>query len=612
MRYLGNKETILSEITAVLQSNNLLNQRYTFFDAFCGTGSVSNLLKSKFDIIVNDNLNFAKVYSLGRLYKGTLKFDNLGFNPIEYFNFSNNTLIGFISLNYCPAYSSRMYFSDFNGGRIDYFRTQIENWYSENKITNEEYYFLLASLIESVSKVANIAGVYGSFLKKWDPRAIKPIKFIEVEGSNEKHNSIIGYNCNIRDIIDTVDCDILYLDPPYTKNKYTSQYHLLETLVCYDNPTLYGKTGTRHFDNVSSAWSQPYNVNIELDYIMSHTKAKHVLLSYSSDGLMTKEFIISCFKRYCKNESIVIKEIPYKKYRNFKTKMTEEHFEYIFYGEKKNVEDVEYCCPLNYMGGKSQTFSYLKPFLDSNKSCFIDLMAGGFNVGINVLNYKKYIYNDLNFIVKDLVSMFNNIDLPKFLKFIDKTIESNNLSKANKETYITFRNKYNEIYKNHNNWNWYLYVLILFGFQQQIRFNSNYEFNNPVGESGYSESIKEKIVSFTRRLNEMNIDYYSCDYETIEPLITADTFVYIDPPYLITLGSYNDGKRGFKGWNKDEEIRLLDFLTRIKNKGCNIVLSNVLNYKDKINDLLIGWIKDNNLKVNFYEFRKRKEAVIII
>ena len=47
-----------------------------------------------------------------------------------------------------------------------------------------------------------------------------------------------------------------------------------------------------------------------------------------------------------------------------------------------------------------------------------------------------------------------------------------------------------------------MYTLILYGFQQQIRFNSKHEFNNPIGESGYNENIKEKIVTFSSRLKE--------------------------------------------------------------------------------------------------------------
>lgn len=83
----------------------------------------------------------------------------------------------------------------------------------------------------------------GPFLKKWDSRAEKEIKFIPVETESnlfalEQNKKVKVYNKNVEDIISGVDCDILYLDPPYTQNQYGTQYHLLETLVLNDNPIL--------------------------------------------------------------------------------------------------------------------------------------------------------------------------------------------------------------------------------------------------------------------------------------------------------------------------------------------------------------------------------------
>ena len=37
MRYLGNKESILTEISDLLESQGLLKDGFTFFDAFCGS-----------------------------------------------------------------------------------------------------------------------------------------------------------------------------------------------------------------------------------------------------------------------------------------------------------------------------------------------------------------------------------------------------------------------------------------------------------------------------------------------------------------------------------------------------------------------------------------------
>ena len=80
MRFIGNKESIADQIDSFIESNVPLNSRLTLFDAFCGTGSVSDRLKDKYDIIINDNLKWATVYTAGRLYAPLCYFKKLGFD----------------------------------------------------------------------------------------------------------------------------------------------------------------------------------------------------------------------------------------------------------------------------------------------------------------------------------------------------------------------------------------------------------------------------------------------------------------------------------------------------------------------------------------------------
>lgn len=178
MRFIGNKESIVKQINAFVNSKITSDNKLTLFDAFCGTGSVSDRLKDRFNIIINDNLKWATVYTAGRVYAPICYFKRLGLNPFEYLNQSRDEIHGFIYKTYAPTESDRMYFTSKNAARIDYFRNQIEEWYRNELLTEPEYMFLLACLIESVSKVSNTAGVYGAFLKKWDGRALKPIEFI--------------------------------------------------------------------------------------------------------------------------------------------------------------------------------------------------------------------------------------------------------------------------------------------------------------------------------------------------------------------------------------------------------------------------------------------------
>ncbi|MCQ2578252.1 MAG: DNA adenine methylase [Treponema sp.] len=611
MRYIGNKESILEEIKIILEEKNLLNNDLTFFDGFSGTATVSSFFSQYYNIVFCDNMYSSYVYSYGRLMAHTCTFHDLGFDPFTYFNSNEFLEDGFFSRNYSPQISGRMYFTDFNAGRIDYFRKTIEDWKNSAKVSGHEYNYLLCCLLESVSKVANVAGVYGAFLKKWDPRAQKKITFISPPVyHNQKKHEVRGFYADIEEINPQIDCDILYLDPPYTKNKYPVQYHILETLSKDDNPKIKGVTGARDNSNISTNWSQPNRAEISFVQIIAETRAKYILFSYSNDGIMTKDFITNVLKRYGKEDTFLVKEINYKKYRNIKTKNKEDHFEYLFYIEKKDEKDIRYICPLNYMGGKGTLLNDILKYVPKCET-FYDIMGGGFNVGVNIRSADHIVYNDCNYIVRNLVELFKISDTYTILTYIEKTIKRNQLEKKNKEAFVKFRNLWNTKLQYTNEKYLSLYVLVMYGFQQQLRFNSKKEFNNTVGESGYNDSIKEKIISFSHRLKKVNCSFSEFDFEDLFSSIKENDVVYIDPPYLITLGSYNDGKRGFKGWTSSDENRLLNFVDNIVNKNAKVLISNVIYHRGNTNRLLKSWVESHNVKMMKYDTKGREEVLII-
>ena len=155
MRFIGNKESIVNDIEALLDEKQLLGQRLSFFDAFTGSGSVADHFKQYYDITINDNLTWSVLYSRGRICASSCQFLGLGCEPIEFFNNSTETRHGFMYNNYSPANSTRMYFTPENAERIDYFRWQIEEWKNAGVISYDEYCYLLACLVESVSSVSN-------------------------------------------------------------------------------------------------------------------------------------------------------------------------------------------------------------------------------------------------------------------------------------------------------------------------------------------------------------------------------------------------------------------------------------------------------------------------
>lgn len=596
MRYIGNKESMVEEIDSFIESRVESEESLTLFDAFCGTGAVSDRLKNKFNLVINDNLKWASVYTAGRLYASSCHFERLGFDPFAFLNQSDEKVQGFIYKNYAPTESSRMYFTPENAARIDYFRKQIEEWHKNKLLSEAEYMLLLASLVESVSRVSNTAGVYGAFLKKWDGRALKPIEFIKPAYNACDSLNIKIYNDKTENIISDVKCDILYLDPPYTQNQYGTQYHLLETLILNDHPSVSKVTGSRPVMPMRSDWSKEYKAHILLDRIIANTTARYIVMSYNNDGLMSKEYIEAVMKRYGKPETYCCKKISYKKYQNWKSQNHKEHFEYLFFVEKKDPADVVYESPLNYIGSKARVIPAIRENLPSDIDDFIDAFGGGFNVGINIRS-ESVVYNEYNHFVKELIESFWQYDTFSYIVYMKKMIRRFELEPGRKDAYLNVRDYYNSLPEDKRDPR-LLLVVILYSFQQQIRFNSNHGFNNPVGMRWFNDNLLEKLISFSRRIKELNVCFSCADYtDTFRYVDDGHTFVYLDPPYMLTNGSYNDGKRGFKGWDVSQEAALFEFLDKLNHEGSRFMLSYVLEHKGKVNQNLVNWTQDNHYHI---------------
>jgi DNA adenine methylase len=234
------------------------------------------------------------------------------------------------------------------------------------------------------------------------------------------------------------------------------------------------------------------------------------------------------------------------------------------------------------------------PLFPSNIKTFVDLFAGGFNVGINA-TAQKIICNDYMGYLVDFYKSLRLNSIEDVLTHIENRITELALTKENEEGYKKLRTLYN-----HSKNPLDLYVLICFSFNHQIRFNSAHQFNNPFGRerSNFNLKLKEKLIHFHAVLNQKNIIFSSKNFQKFDILeLNQNDFIYCDPPYLISNGSYNDGKRGFDGWAIKEEIKLLKFLDEAHAKKIKFALSNVLEHKGQKNEILIDWANKYNINL---------------
>ena len=267
--------------------------------------------------------------------------------------------------------------------------------------------------------------------------------------------------------------------------------------------------------------------------------------------------------------------------------------------------------PLNYIGGKARILDQLLPVFPEHISTFVDLFCGGCNVGINT-NAENYIYNDANRELIGLLKMFLRLNTKTILKRLDEIVEQYGFSKTkehnfayyggnpmkgvsryNKEQFLRLRRDYNNTPRNNQHYIM-LYALIVFGFNNQMRFNDRGEYNLPVGKRDFNDVIRHKLEVFVDKLKAqrpliLNKDFRRFDIGQLDNL----SLVYLDPPYLISTATYNEGG----GWTERDETDLLGFMDMLNAHGIKFVLSNMLEHKGRKNQLLIDWIGQRNLQV---------------
>lgn len=306
MNYIGSKIKLLPFIEKSILSV-VDKDCKVFCDLFAGTGTVgANFKQRGFKVIANDLQYYAYVLNKQLIdnhkeleFNGLVKY----IPQLEISIQSERKSIvckyltnlkgykGFVYKNYSPTKTSeRMYLTNQNAQRCDAIRIQIENWKNLHEINQQEYYFLIASLIKSVDKYANVLSVYGAYLKHFKEIAQKELII-------EPHKLIINdhdhevYNEDANQLIKKISADILYLDPPYNARQYATNYHLLETIAKYDNPQIHGKTGLREYQNQKSLYCLKTYATQTLKDLIENANVKYIFLSYSNEGIIPHEEI---------------------------------------------------------------------------------------------------------------------------------------------------------------------------------------------------------------------------------------------------------------------------------------------------------------------------------
>lgn len=342
LRYIGSKSLLLEYIENIINSKALNTN--SLCDVFSGTSIVARYFKKNFEIISNDLLHFSYVLQKATIenemypeFKEIKKY--LGEDPFNYFEKIEVDLnmvrsYPFIYENYTPnKKSQRQYFSNENGLRIDFIRQSIEDWHNNKLLPDNEYYYLLAGLLEAVPYVSNIAGTYGAYLKYWDKRAYKRLQLIKLDTIQNNRNNK-SFNMDSNDLIKEIEGDILYIDPPYNKRQYAPNYHVIETISRYDNPKIIGVTGMRPYKDLKSKYCVAKEVVKAFSDLIENAKFKHIILSYNTEGIMSIKDIENVLKTHGKESTYDLNKIPYRRYKHRVGNIEHNLHELLFYVEK--------------------------------------------------------------------------------------------------------------------------------------------------------------------------------------------------------------------------------------------------------------------------------------
>lgn len=302
IRYIGSKRSMLTPLDKVFSRLNL-GQNSVVGDLFAGTGAVSYFLSKKYNcrMVCNELLYCSYVITKAKLTRYTPSDVKRINARIEKYN-RIAPRRGLVTRHFA---TSRMYFTVSNAKKIDAIRTRLMT----DKMPRKDFLYILASLLAASNKVANITGVYGAFLKRFQRSALKPLTLEALKSGETVSKSAVVHNKDVMSVRGKYD--VVYLDPPYNSRQYGDNYHVLEYIAKYKPVAVRGVTGLS--DVPKSKWSQRAAVKHQMQELLRRMQrdSKRIVLSYNNEGLLSKRDILEMF-----DGPVRVHTIRYKRYKS--------------------------------------------------------------------------------------------------------------------------------------------------------------------------------------------------------------------------------------------------------------------------------------------------------
>ena len=273
-RYTGSKQKITNWINEILSRE--CKGSSSFCDLFAGTGCVANSVIEKYKTIyINDFLYSNEViykafflkedYDLTKIVSFCNKYADLDPSKIE---------PNYVSVNY-----GGKYFEKNDALKIGFIRQDIED--HRDQLNEKEYSILLASLIYSFDRCANTVGHYEAYFKKAKLRSSFEFELIKpVINSAKDSREIHIFREDSNKLAKNICCDVVYIDPPYSSRQYSRFYHVIEVIVEWKFPKLYGTALKPEPENMSDYCSS--KAIDAFTNLIGSLKCKYIVVSYNN------------------------------------------------------------------------------------------------------------------------------------------------------------------------------------------------------------------------------------------------------------------------------------------------------------------------------------------
>lgn len=281
IKYIGSKRVLLPHILAAVRA--AVSPGAHVADLFSGSARVGHALKAAgFRVLANDH----------NAYAHTLATAHVAADAERWAEPATRILAdlarvppraGWFTATYCEA--ARFLHPD-NGARVEAIRDAIEAMSPEPALKA----VLLAALMLAADRVDSTAGLQMAYMKRWAPRALKPL---ELRLPALLPRPVAG-RCDATCVeaeaaAAAFEGDLAYLDPPYNQHSYLGNYHLWETLVRWDRPDTYGIARKRiDVRERRSAFNSRPGLKPALARTLAALRCPVVIVSFSDEGRLTR------------------------------------------------------------------------------------------------------------------------------------------------------------------------------------------------------------------------------------------------------------------------------------------------------------------------------------